>query len=68
MTDRVDESYRWALPYGSEETALHLGLARQEAADVRRKATRAIQRTKQVANERLLMARNQWYLGTGPAS
>ena len=51
--------YRWALPGGDEVSALSVGYSRMQT-------TRAIQRgrgIKTLANERLLMAKNQWYLG-----
>jgi len=51
--------YRWALPGGDEVSALDVGYSRMQT-------TRAIQRgrgIKTLANERLLMAQNQWNLG-----
>ena len=51
--------YRWALPGGDEVSALGVGFARMETA----RALRGARSTKMLANERLLMAQNQWYLG-----
>jgi hypothetical protein len=55
----VDDSYRWALPGGDEVSALGVGYARAQTAS----AIRWAHSTKSLANSRLLMAQNQWYLG-----
>ena len=51
--------YRWALPGGDEVSALGVGYARKQTM----RAIRGARNTKTVANERLLMAQNQWYMG-----
>jgi hypothetical protein len=53
------EDYRWALPGGDEVSALGVGYARAQTT----RALRGARSTKTLANERLLMAQNQWYLG-----
>ena len=58
-TTLVGEDYRWALPGGDEVSALGVGYSRAQTA----RAIRGIRSTKTLANERLLMAQNQWYLG-----
>ena len=56
---KIDDGYRWALPGGDEVSALAMGYARAQTA----RAIRGTRNTKTLANERLLMANNQWYLG-----
>lgn len=59
MIPRIGADYRWALPGGDEVSALGVGYARMETA----RSFRVARNTKTLANERLLMAQNQWYLG-----
>ena len=56
---KSDDGYRWALPGGDEMSALGVGYSRAQTA----RAIRSTRNFKTLANERLLMAQNQWYLG-----
>ena len=51
--------YRWALPGGDEVSALGVGYTRMQT----NKAMRGAYALRTVANERMLMAQNTWYLG-----
>ncbi len=55
----VNDTYRWALPGGDEVSALGTGFSRMQTV----RALRGVRSMKTLANERLLMAQNQWYLG-----
>jgi len=55
---KSDDGYRWALPGGDEMSALGTGISRAQT----ERAIQGISTLKTVANERLLMAQNQWYL------